>query len=506
MSLSFPQQIAYRGASLRALAVDSLVAVGFGSLLAVGILHQWWAIVAGIPLLCVFVFLAVQARQETLMQTYVLALPLLACLQVSIFHDSIPGFYAMVGLSRYALMGCVVVWGLVLFHRNTSELKAFDFAWLALLSLVAISVFYSVDRSLTIGRGMILAALFFSLFALVRTFKQHPCGSMKIVNALLLASACIFVPGFLLVFREPGLVLEGGRFAGVFASPSAASGVACMLAPLAFWGARHQPDPRARFLCVFLSPVLLTSLLLSQTRNAIAALVVGMFGMYVLKKKKALNLLLPAVALLVMFGVFLLMANLEWFRSTDFYANYIDRKGTLITATGRLYLWQEGLRKIEEHPLIGYGFGTGGIVIGMADLPKIVRYESDQVASYSDALPMLNLNKIEGLNAHNSYIEITLELGIMGLAACMYLLGCVTWEISRTHREVLPQACGTLGPYLGASFIAGLVNQGCESALFSAGNIMCLVFWFVVAAILCLKSEQFATSKRRSLRMITSVS
>jgi O-antigen ligase len=199
--------------------------------------------------------------------------------------------------------------------------------------------------------------------------------------------------------------------------------------------------------------------------------------------------------LLAIFGILLVMANMEWIQSTDFYVNYLNRQGTFGTATGRLYLWEEGLRKIQERPLTGYGFGTGGVVIGMADLPKIVRYESEQLASYSNALPMLNLNRKEGLNAHNSYIEVCLELGIFGFLACVWLLACVTREAVQIHRETLSRSCGTLAPYLGGSLIAGLVNQSCESALFSAGNIMCVVFWFVVSAILCLRTEPVPTQK-----------
>jgi O-antigen ligase len=262
-----------------------------------------------------------------------------------------------------------------------------------------------------------------------------------------------------------------------------------MILPLAIWGARHQPDPRTRLLCVLLSPVLLASLLLSETRNATFAFIVGMLAIYVMRRRRGLNLLVPVLTLVAMFGALLVASNFEWLRNTELYADYIDRQGTLGTATGRLYLWEESLRKIKDRPLVGYGFGTGGVVIGMADLPKMVSYESAQLASYSDALPMLNLNTVEGLNAHNAYLEICLELGVAGFAVCLFLLGCVTREMARVHREALPEAAATLAPYLGGSFIAGLVNQSCESALFSAGSIICISFWFIAAAILCLRSE-----------------
>jgi O-antigen ligase len=137
----------------------------------------------------------------------------------------------------------------------------------------------------------------------------------------------------------------------------------------------------------------------------------------------------------------------------------------------------------------------------MADLPKIVSYESQQLASYSTALPMLSLNKTEGLNAHNSYIEICLELGAIGLILCLVLLGCVTLEIVRARQEDLPLPCGTLAPYLAGCFIAGLVNQSCEAALFSAGSVICIVFWFVVAAILCLRSDEISIRKRKPRRL-----
>ena len=143
MSNPISYHIVDRQGVLRALAIDSLIAIGFGALVSLSIVWGWWPVVIGLPVVGVFTLLAVQARQEILMLAYIFVLTLLACLQVSIWKGSVPGFYAAVGLGRYILMGGLVVWALVLFRRHPTSLKAFDFAWLTLLGLVAISAAYS---------------------------------------------------------------------------------------------------------------------------------------------------------------------------------------------------------------------------------------------------------------------------------------------------------------------------------------------------------------------------
>src|SRR5579862_2660697 len=123
MSLSLTEQILDRQPNFRALAIDSTLALAVGTLLATGVTYGWWTLVFGIPVLCAFAFFAVHARQETLMVAYVFVLTLLACLQVSLLIEVSPSSYAMVGLGRYALMGGLVVWGLVVFHKYPSSLK-----------------------------------------------------------------------------------------------------------------------------------------------------------------------------------------------------------------------------------------------------------------------------------------------------------------------------------------------------------------------------------------------
>jgi O-antigen ligase len=121
--------------------------------------------------------------------------------------------------------------------------------------------------------------------------------------------------------------------------------------------------------------------------------------------------------------------------------------------------------------------------------------DSNFASEYSSALPFLRLKTTEGLNSHNSFIEIGLNLGLAGLIAAFFVIGSVARRIVNVRPQELPSVYQALPTYLAGSFVAGLVNQNFEASLFSAGSALCIVFWFIVAAIFCLPSGDSARAK-----------
>ena len=383
------------------------------------------------------VALAAHGRTSWLAAFLVFLLTILTCLTVSLWApEASLGHYA--SLCRYALTGLIGSLGAVmLFAQRSSPLEWFDLGWLGLLSSVAVSALYSIDPSVSLGRGAPLAAFFLCLFAFTRIMKRDPQCPARILNSVIAASWCFLIPGVALAFLNPGLAFPAGRYAGSFGSASALGGFCCVLLPVALWGARYHRQGFMRLLYRLTAIIMVPALVLSQVRNAIGAFATGLVVIYLYRRKRNFILVAPVLVLLAVIAASTIYHYSESLTATTFFDEYIDRKGSLETGSGRFILWQEALDRIAERPLGGYGYATGALALWSANLPSYLRVESRELASYANVLPFLDLNVSEGLTVHNTFLGILLELGIPGALAFTVMLGSVLVSLARLDRETL---------------------------------------------------------------------
>jgi len=83
----------------------------------------------------------------------------------------------------------------------------------------------------------------------------------------------------------------------------------------------------------------------------------------------------------------------------------------------RFAIWPNSLMMIKEHGLLGVGIGNW-----------MVQYSLYQQAVLAD---WEMTDKIQHLNAHNDYVEITAELGLVGLVLGLWLIGSVLRQAFR---------------------------------------------------------------------------
>lgn len=86
------------------------------------------------------------------------------------------------------------------------------------------------------------------------------------------------------------------------------------------------------------------------------------------------------------------------------------------TLTGRTYLWQQGIEAVRERPVLGIGY-QGYWVAGFADAERL--WDDFFITGRS------------GFHFHNTFIEVTVETGLIGLALlCMIMLTNVFGHLS----------------------------------------------------------------------------
>ena len=139
--------------------------------------------------------------------------------------------------------------------------------------------------------------------------------------------------------------------------------------------------------------------------------------------------------------------------------------------------WAEAIRLLDERPLGGHGFGTGSTLFD--------RYGSHERFTYFVGA------FAEGVNPHNSYLQMLLELGfLLSLIffAPLLFAAAVAWRLVASGRADGPRLAFC------AALAAGIVAAGFESTLTQFGALT-LLSWVSAAAVvgLWLRDRSCAT-------------
>lgn len=142
--------------------------------------------------------------------------------------------------------------------------------------------------------------------------------------------------------------------------------------------------------------------------------------------------------------------------------------------TGRLAIWAANLEAVRDHPLLGVGFGN-------YDRRMESYYARHRLADRRS-------------HAHNSFLQIAAEAGIVGLSAFCLLFGSVLvcgWKLlrrlGRDHRLWVTAA----GAWLG---IIGFLVGSCTQDTF-ADSECAMPMWFAVAVLMIIDRDVAADGK-----------
>lgn len=198
-------------------------------------------------------------------------------------------------------------------------------------------------------------------------------------------------------------IMTGGRIQSSFDNSNKMAGWLVMLIPLvfslAFYRSGIQSHRIVKIALLVLSSIMVLSLILTYSRGAWIGFIGSVFFMMFLKKRKPIIILVGVLLLLV----FVVPSPIR------------ERIETLapdaIAGMDRVYLWREALTIIKDFPVLGCGLNTYAIVA-----------------------PHYKSFKYGGIYAHNSYLQMTAEIGILGLMAFAFIL-FVLFKISLQEIE-----------------------------------------------------------------------
>jgi O-antigen ligase len=381
--------------------------------------------------------------------------------------------YEFVYYMRFMPMG-------VLCLRTLIDLKAKRMAWNNTFSMVKVwipflgfalfSVMYSLEPSLSIQR--VLSA-FFVLIGFGVGIPLYLPDSKRMLKVLFLLSLvlgaavlyCLSLAGH---ESAVSTIEDYDRLYGIFRNPNTL-GILCM--QLFFLLIYLYQKGRDKVLGKIILGVMIAvgvALVASGSRASavglVAGLIVLMRGNSQTKRRNLLTvamLILILVSIVLVAGYFLPSYSVGLFR-TD--------------TAGRSGLWQRAWDIYIENSFFGTGFGNGQLLFA------------------ADATYLRSIG-IYVADPHNSFLQLLIELGFVGLGLAVFAFGIAILRGWRFHYYFEdPQ----LGVVLSAAIIGSLVDSLFETWLFGFGNAATVPFWLFLGMISQLTDRAAIRAKQMS--------
>lgn len=246
--------------------------------------------------------------------------------------------------------------------------------------------------------------------------RAHLDKGKEFYKGVIFLASTILIAGFIFRFLRPEMVYREGRYQGVLGNPNGL-GIFSLLSYLFLQaGLVIYPDLLGRRNKIIVNVIILLSIILSGSRGSLFGFLIFAGFSYFYRISPFLGTTV-AVLLSASFGY--ISANIVSIIRGLGLENYL-RTETLAEGSGRFVAWQFSWEHIQESYWLGRGFEYTEHLFNM---PQYVIY--------------LQALGHQG-NAHNSYITLWLDTGLIGLL--MYLLAffsCFFKALNKT-RIALP--------------------------------------------------------------------
>lgn len=333
---------------------------------------------------------------------------------------------------------------LIVFRSRLFPVIAVFMAWAALWTVLSPYTAASLQRLISL---LSYAAMLFLVLHLVESFRQV-WWLVAVILGMGLFEGGVGIYQFLM--GRP-------RATGTFFNPNFFASYEAAVCALAFgllcFGQRGQARlPLAKWekpvLCVT-TAVAGFAFLLAQSRGALLAFVVavGVVGIYRFRR-----VFLAILLLGILVGSFVpnpLQQRVLTIGEQDPYA------------FTRLEIWKNSLQRISDHP---WGMGLG-----------VYQYASFQYRFPIEDAIVRYAKRAE--SAHNEYLQMAVELGLVGLALFLVGIGLLGWDIRETLSGPLePRKRGVVIGLTGG--LLGLLAHGAVDSIFHEPALVLLLLLF----------------------------
>lgn len=338
------------------------------------------------------------------------------------------------------------------------------FAAIAAVSLLASTLGPNIDAIRLLARLFSYLALFFAVSGWIETRKEMENAIKLVLGSGILVALFGFYQVwengysdlyfYLYPLQEQSLEPWNGRITSFLFHFNSLAGYLNLILPLSLACVVLGREGWMRQLAFACHGLGLAALYFTGSRGGLLAYVSALVVMvYFLRPKRPA--LLRIAALIAMAALVVIVLQLPSRLETESVSRLqqIDE----VTSVSRLALWGAASAMFMDHPVLGVGYGN---------------YR----ALYNDYIPGMAPNQ---LDAHNIYLQMLSEMGIIGFAAFCFLifsLAAGAFELVRAADPLFRLIGIGMGGALAATLVHGTVDY-----LFNASPQFGGMFWLVIA-------------------------
>lgn len=374
------------------------------------------------------------------------------------FRVTVAGQFSSQNVGK-GMVGMQVVWVLVyvvafaLYFRKCSRparTLVTIAPFFALAALAFASASWSQDPMLSVRRSVALGLTF--VFGLYFASRFNLKEQLRLLGGVF-AICIVFSVLFQLLGINP--VVEAPGWYGVFYLKNEL-GRMMVLSSIVFlfWG-RVEPDRRGLARTGFWASVVLIALSRSMTSVVVFFLLMALLPYLRWTLRKSMRWMVAGTAFLLVAGTTLVMFVVTHLREVT---GLLGRSPTL---TGRVPLWILSFVMALRRPWLGYGFNA----FWLADEPYVQK--------------IWRLLHWEPPHAHNGYLELWLELGIVGVVLFLLIFAYYVTKAIGTLRYISGPAAAWPLTFLMFLFLANLT----ENALLVRNSVYLILYVAIAASL-----------------------
>jgi len=232
------------------------------------------------------------------------------------------------------------------------------------------------------------------------------------------------------------------------------------LTPLIFGLTFFYFKGKTKLLMFFVSVLGLLGVYLTLSRGAGLGIYLAILFLSIAKKKKLLTSIL--VVILIIFPFVMPKKIKQWAKEINY------NPLVFMCNRERVSIYNNTINMIKHHPFIGVGVNTFSRNYG--------KYKLESAEKYS--------HTPDTIYAHNIYLQMAGEIGLLGLAAFLLFLFQVFRRVLNVSRRLSDEYLKIIALSLAASLIAFLVNGLTETSLYYPRVAM--IFWYLIGVSLSL--------------------
>ncbi|MBU0759171.1 MAG: O-antigen ligase family protein [Candidatus Omnitrophica bacterium] len=303
------------------------------------------------------------------------------------------------GILQAVVLCAVFAWFTRMFSEGSIKLRRTDIdtPLIIFIILAVISTFrspYTHDSLMELFKLLSLALVFYLVVNNIRGREDI----LSVSNVIVIMGAGLSLFGIIQYAGGLSNSWWSNRYflSSVYVNHNHFAGLLELCLPLCVGLALTEKAVAKKLFYVYLIIIMFVAFVLSMSRGGWFSLTIAMAVMFALLSKKGfIRFGIIAVILLLVAIGFFIVKNIGIGPVANRIASYRE-----LDFSGRLYIWKGGLRLLRERPFLGSGLGTF--------IYFFPRYRPVGFNLFANA-------------AHNDYLQVAVELGILGLLCMIWI-------------------------------------------------------------------------------------